>query len=290
MLSVVRRPFGLTVMALERPLVGEMACYYLGWDIGAWRTKQKDGLWLLDGDGNSLGKAACGLQQSLADERDLDGFLEFCFGKCLGTEVTPRRGDRVVMAVDAPFGFPKDFRSLLGIDGEGGCSERVDAKAIDIGYLYRGTEQFVEKRMGRIPLSPVIHQIGSQTTKVMHFLCRFLFDSSKEKGVWSVISPGEVEVTVIEVYPATCKTRGGETGGEVDCPEILNDFTGIKSVSGNISDDEEDGLICALLARLFDGNRKAFHEPGDDIDPAEGWIWYPRSCDKSGKSSGSGRC
>lgn len=203
--------------------------------------------------------------------------------------MTPRGGDRVVIAVDAPFGFSEAFRSLLGTGGKGEYSERVNGEAIKIDYLYRRTEQFVEEKTHRIPLSPVIHQIGSQTTKVMHFLRRFLFDSSAGVGVWSALSPTGVEVTAIEVYPSTCKTRRGETRGEVDCADILDKFLTVKSESGEISDDEEDGLICALLAKLFDRDRKAFHEPEHGVDPAEGWIWFPRSCDKPkrGKRGGS---
>lgn len=100
--------------------------------------------------------------------------------------------------------------------------------------------------------------IGSQATKEMHVLARFV-PKIVECGVWS---DGR-NLTAIEAYLSACKRS-----------ETIQDLR--RPYSALSHADCEDALTCALVASLFAEKPSALMPPEADVSPSEGWIWVPR--------------
>jgi hypothetical protein len=100
--------------------------------------------------------------------------------------------------------------------------------------------------------------IGSQATKGMHALARFV-PKIVECGVWSDGS----NLTAIEAYPSACNRSVT--------------FQALRRLYPVLSHtDCEDALTCALVASLFEEKRSALMPPEAEVSQLEGWIWVPR--------------
>ncbi len=254
-----------------------MKTYYIGWDVGAWHTKTKDGLWILSGYGKGGNLTTAGNPKSTGigkwivnSERNRpDLFVEAIFQECGIKGFKLQSGDRVVFGIDACFRFPKGIWELCK------GNDFPDFKlttAIENAYLYRHTEKITKeesiiRKNKRLPLSAIQNPIGSQSAKAQHFLSYFGF--GRTGAIWKNNSNG-VDYTAIEVYPATCKIDG------IYYPKsVVNQFEKL-SEKINLTEDSEDALLCALIAVLFDRNRGILREPSETDDCSEGWIWFPK--------------
>jgi len=256
--------------------------YYVGWDVGAWHTRTKDGVWILssrtsrNADVETVGTPQSTRIQDLIAGPDLPNLTSFTnelIRRCQEETLRLENGGRVVLGIDACFKFPKGVAALC----EGGSLSGFEVgKAIDNNYLYRETERLVATKSilnrpqnPRNPLSSVQSAIGSQATKAQHFLRRFGF--GQEEGVWKAESQG-VDYTAIEVYPATCKLQSGKY-----FPDFIQDqFTELTSSVEGLTEDSSDALLCALVAYLFDRGDDCLFQI-DHYDYAEGWIWFPKT-------------
>ncbi|WP_428515475.1 hypothetical protein [Roseovarius sp.] len=156
---------------------------------------------------------------------------------------------KVVLAIDAPLGFPAAFRTLLlsePMSGEIGTSAKNE-------YLYRLTERRLFSE-GVQPLSAIKDMIGSQATKAMHVVAKFA-PKSNEVGVWT----DGGNFTVIETYPALCRDRLGHTKPDLFGREA----------------DIADARVCAHIAQEFRKRRENLEAPVEGVPEGEGWIWAP---------------
>ena len=169
-----------------------------------------------------------------------------------GSRVSPESGP-VTLAIDTPLGFSEAFIQLVTQSKAAASIEASNTNP----YLFRRTEHYLFEQ-GLSPLSAIKDMIGSQATKGMHVLARFV-PKIVECGVWS---DGR-NLAAIEAYPSACKRS--ET-----IQALRRPYPALSHA------DCEDALTCALVASLFAEKRSALMPPEADVTPSEGWIWVPR--------------
>src|SRR5664280_1473344 len=137
-----------------------------------------------------------------------------------------------------------------------GATASVPQEGARNPYLYREQETALFG-MGHSPSSAIQDQIGSQSTKGIHFLHRAGLSASSP-GVWS-----SGTVTAIETYPAPAKTV-----------KDLLDTSQLPWVEAQRK-DTVDAIVCALVARMHCVcPNQLVAPPGGD--GTEDWIWLPR--------------
>lgn len=226
---------------------------YLGWDVGAWNCAKKrqastsqDALCFRNKDTTTCWSG--NISSSLESCKSIDELVEsWC--KMLDCP-PPAMNSSVVIAIDAALTMPTGLVEL--------CNNRsispTISNSLENSYLYRDTERFIKKQFSKNPLSPVIHMIGSQMTKAIHFLHKFGFKQSSEKGVW--VHDTNAQWKVIETYPA------------------LISATPAKRITSH--DDEIDAYKCAIVAELYTKNDDSLFNPDSVTSEEFGWIWVPK--------------
>ncbi|MGO9018173.1 MAG: hypothetical protein ACLQVJ_07460 [Syntrophobacteraceae bacterium] len=162
--------------------------------------------------------------------------------------------ERITLAIDAPLGFSEAFVGLVTNLNYSESVERSDTNP----YLFRETERFLFEH-GLKPLSAVKDMIGSQATKGMHVLAKFV-PNVKRCGVWG---DGN-SLTAIEAYPSACRNS-----------QLLTDLQNNGGYQLSYNRDETDALICALVAYLFGKYPEKLIAPRGPTPVKEGWIWVP---------------
>lgn len=246
-----------------------MKTFSMGWDVGAWMSKNGDALWILDAHSQTYGGPEHGnWGEHIEKAKTAEDFLGRLFERC-GPGLPPDT-TAVTLAIDAPLAFPVGFRKLL--TGECSFPERLKT-AIDNPYLFRKTEAFAARQRKRNPLSPLQDQIGSQATKIAHVLTKFGMRNNGA-GVWEAVGAGELKIDVIEAYPGMCKES---QEGEVLPGRLKELYDAVTAAHPPATEDERDALICALIGHLHRHEPAKLHEPkSDNYLPEEGWIWFPK--------------
>jgi hypothetical protein len=228
---------------------------FIGWDVGGWNCDKnptsRDALVVLNAAGEKLGQPWRGnLRQTINAATTAADFITAILSLCkLPAPGTPK----ACMAIDAPLGFPAAFGALIS----GGKIETEIGQSAANPYLYRATERRLVAE-GVTPLSAVKDMIGSQSTKAMHAVARYT--KPIDPGVWS----DGVHLTMIETYPALCRSRARST---------FNDLaTATTAREGDILDAE----VCAQIARAFVQRPEWLEPPPPDVPTSEGWIWAPQ--------------
>ncbi|WP_342651433.1 hypothetical protein [Pseudomonas sp. REB1044] len=242
----------------------EQQTVLIGWDVGGWNCERnrlsRDALVILDQDLHVMGAPWRGnlralINQSLCTSDFIQGVLDHC-----QVEPVLSEGTEIVLAIDTPLGFSCEFLRLLT---DARAVAQVHASASN-PYLYRFTERFLFER-GLSPLSAVKDMIGSQATKGMHVLARFV-PQRQRCGVWS---DGE-HVRAIEAYPSAANRSVVVDELRRRCLQQSEaDITGWH-------DDERDALTAALLAWLFSFKPELLAEAPAQAPPDEGWIFVPK--------------
>lgn len=240
---------------------------FIGWDVGGWNCDKnpasRDALVVLDSQRQLIGKPWRGnLRRCINQASDSADFISRLLGYCAldasGFSATP-----VVLAIDTPLGFSTALIELLV---HGRAADAIEGSSSN-PYLFRQTERFLFER-GLSPLSAVKDMIGSQATKGMHALARFVPDI-EQCGIWT----DNRLLRAIEAYPAACKRSStmrdlresvAQQGGN-NC-EL---GWGLEHV------DQEDALTCALIAWLFHFQPGRLAQPYADVPRREGWIFVP---------------
>lgn len=245
--------------------------FSIGWDVGAWGRELGDALWIVDGAGNTHGKPCHGnWGNDIQQARTAREFIQKLFLRC-GRDLPPDTS-LVTLAIDAPLAFPASFVKLLK---EEHLHAEPLGKAIENPYLFRRTEAFAARERGRNPLSPLQDPIGSQTTKISHVLAKFGFHNNGA-GVWLAKGSDEFDIHLIEAYPAMCKESkdGPLLPGPLKLPHDR-----VRAEHTSVTQDENDALICALIAHLHLHEPDTLHSPLANPGyflPEEGWIWFPK--------------
>ena len=230
--------------------------FYIGWDVGGWNCDKnatsRDAIVILDAGLNVVGKPWRGnLRKQINESKDSAAWIGALFGLC-GIDA-PSISAPVTLAIDTPLGFSNEFAAL--ITQHEGVTELVESSSNP--YLFRKTERWLFER-GLTPLSAVKDMIGSQATKGMHVVARFARQVAS-CGVWS---DGQ-RLTVLEAYPSPCRKSA-------TIQTLRTQFAALGHA------DQDDALICALVAYLYTERRDTLVEPGEEIPITEGWIWLPR--------------
>ena len=146
-------------------------------------------------------------------------------------------GERVILAVDAPFGFPHAFRALL--NGTPATHWRASGQ-ISNPYAYRQTDRVIHQRF-KTPLSASFDKLGNNATVAMHCLAAWREESRLQ--VLPFDESDADEPVAIEVYPALIRTSA--TGARPDWYRLIApdwvDTTG----------DASDAVVCAALAMAW---------------------------------------
>lgn len=232
----------------------------IGWDVGGWNCdrnpQSRDAIVLLDTSMRLVGTPWRGNLRNLINE--VGSALAFVKGLVSLCRADLSLEDSLAtLVIDTPLAFPKAFRQLL----DGAAAPGPIGASADNPYLYRRTELFLHQRGWR-PMSSLKDMIGSQATKGMHVLAK-VAPHIEVPGVWT---DGR-HLQAMEGYPTTCREAG-----EVQSLRALFPSMG--------HPDLEDALLCALVAYLYATRPQALAGPLPEMDPAEGWIWVPKSATK----------
>ena len=261
--------------------------FYIGWDVGAWHCDRpagsQDAFCILERKRseknlNFLGVSRRNFREHLVNTNDCESFVKAVF-ECVKTKVQPDVRSNVIVAIDAPLGVPQAFRDLIVNHWPYG---RVEKEAISNRYLYRETERYLNLTNKEIkPLSLVMHQIGSQSTKAIDLLHRL---NLRQSGFTWVDSDDTVDVRfrALETYPAAAEKRRPSLLYDL---ELRGDDNSYKDLLNKPIDkdnrigDSRDALICAVIAAMWDEDGKLEEPNASSCDlhlvKQEGWIWVP---------------
>lgn len=240
--------------------------YFIGWDMGGWNCDKnkdsRDAIVILNSSLVIMGKPWRGnLRPFINEAKSTSDFIIKLFSLCSSN--LPTNPKHVTLAIDAPLGFSTEFVGLI-----------TDFKFVEaLGnydtnpYLYRYTERYLFKH-GLRPLSAIKDMIGSQATKGMHVLAKFVPEVQR-CGVWR----NDGLLTAIEAYPSACKNSALI---EALRQQIINHPVE--------NEDKMDALTCALIAYLFTNNPEELIGPTDSVSVSEGWIWVPKDIIQEAKS------
>ncbi len=236
---------------------GSASSYFVGWDVGGWNCDKnkasRDGIVILNEALTTVGDSWRGnLRMTINEAATTRDWLRELFVLCGATP--PSDCFDVTMGIDTPLGFSQELvrlaTQLKGVETIGESSANP--------YLFRRTERRLFES-GLRPLSVMKDMIGSQATKGMHVLGRFV-PNVASCGVWT---DGHV-FRAIETYPSACRNTQAVKGLLNGKPKLWHA-------------DVEDARICALMAFLFATDPKCLEHPPADSPMCEGWIWVPKA-------------
>ena len=244
--------------------------YFVGWDVGGWNCSRnrnsRDALVILNSKNQIVGipwrgnlSPTINLANSQAD------FITSLFSLCQ-TEYTV---GHITLAIDTPLGFSKHFYDLL----TGKFVDCDTANALN-PYLFRYTERFLAE-WGYTPLSPIKDMIGSQATKGMHTLAKFVPDI-KQTGVWQ-----RTNITAIEAYPSPCAQSAivAQLQKSAGLDWSIDEIGEEQLVDHRLpTQDHIDAFTCALVAKLFVEQPEVLRFPDEAAPDQEGWIFLPKDC------------
>jgi len=235
--------------------------FCIGWDVGGWNCDKnrvsRDAIVMLDDELQLIGVPWHGnLRTTINECITTESWLKALFKLCRAT--FPEGPFDAIMAIDTPLGFSQEFTQLVT---ELKSVDKIDRSG-ENPYLFRQTERYLFAH-GLRPLSPIKDMIGSQATKGIHVLGKYA-PHSFECGIWT---DGSL-LTCIETYPSGCKQSDLI---HTHLREIERTDTDL-----NLHQDEQDALICALIAYLFAFRRDRLTRPPEEIPNQEGWIWIPK--------------
>ncbi|MDF3871410.1 MULTISPECIES: hypothetical protein [Pseudomonas] len=235
----------------------------IGWDVGGWNCDRnrlsRDALVVVDQDLQIRGKPWRGnLREQINQAETTDDFVRSLLHACQHEDY--RRNATVVLGIDTPLGFSAELVSLL----VSGRSVPVVNASSTNPYLFRFTERYLFER-GLSPLSAIKDMIGSQATKGMHVLGRFL-PNRLHCGIWT----NEGQVSAIEVYPSSAKRSDVVKQLKQRC------FGYSAVISDEWHEDEQDALTAALIAWLFRFEPDRLVWPPAEAPEQEGWIFVPQ--------------
>jgi len=176
---------------------------------------------------------------------------------------------RIIVAIDAPLGFPVAFQQLIF---------RQPSATIELGpeimnpFAYRETDRWVHQSFRKKPLSASFDKLGNVATVAMYHAERWAVTAG-----FPIVpfQPDDGHHAIIEVYPALVKERATRLC-DSRLARLLPDELPPRS-------DELDAAICTLHALAYalngqDGDLPALVGPPDDLNQgtvaAEGWIYH----------------
>jgi hypothetical protein len=216
---------------------GKRGGWFIGRDVGGWNCDKnqnsRDAIVILDADHQIVGSPWRGNLRECINNSSTTAEWDATLFEICGSGLSPESGS-VTLGIDTPLGFSDAFLQLVT---QGEAAALIEASNTN-PYLFRRTEHFLFEQ-GFKPLSAIKDMIGSQATKGLHALARFV-PKVVECGVWSDGS----NVTVIEAYPSACNKSATILALRRPYPALVHA-------------DCKDALTCALVAGLFAEKRDA---------------------------------
>ncbi|SDI26533.1 Protein of unknown function [Natribacillus halophilus] len=177
-------------------------------------------------------------------------------------------GHPVIIGVDAPLGYPKEF--VRFING-GAHPPRKPQKDIHNPLAYRYTDQVIHEALGKKPMSAAFDRIGNNTTVAIQHTR--MWEENDHFKVYPMAEQSEKDSRIIiEVYPALVKKSKTSQASEA-----LRKYLPAGIRPGT---DAYDASICALYAIAYGTNGallpKLVHPPehANHVVKKEGWIYY----------------
>lgn len=234
----------------------------IGWDVGGWMGN-KHGLAIAEweyGNGSItwLGTATIALTEILTPQE----IYRLVTGKVLDES-----SNKIVIGVDAPLGFPIDYQNLVsGYPLDFSKPQRE----IDNRLAYRETERYLHRVFSKKALSAPFDKLGNNATVAIYYAKRWA-----EYGyqLHPMADSQDSSKSIIEVYPALSKTKGGM---------VTSPILELLPLNLKVKTDEYDAAICALLAIAYGANGTHPKLPilvGPpkklaDYARQEGWIYH----------------
>ena len=239
----------------------------IGWDVGGWMgNKQGIAVATWSIGGNSI--EWLGLPSETNIPKNQTFTPDSLISKVSGVSYkTLPENTRLIMAIDAPLGFPEAFRKLVVNEREFLCRTE---REIDNPLAYRYTEQHIYEALGKKPLSATFDKLGNNSTVAIYHMQKW----RDEYGytAYPFDNDQDDDKAIIEVYPALLKNSAGEVDSAIKkcLPKGIREGT-----------DAYDACICAFLAVLYAAQGR-FRNFSSLVAPPpkklavnnEGWIYY----------------
>lgn len=198
-----------------------------------------------------------------------------------------RGGEQVLVAIDAPLGWPDGLRQLLGNH----AAAVPPPTSLSKDDCFRRYTDVVVRQV-KIPLEVVADRIARAAFEALRVLQELRIAADQPLPLaWS---PDFVGAAAIEVYPGatlavrklskTPYKRPNETSGRAQIADalahagLLDKLTPQVSERATATDDVLDAILCMVAARDFMMGECV--PPGEahlDQVQREGWIWLRRS-------------
>jgi predicted RNase H-like nuclease len=185
---------------------------------------------------------------------------------------------RIIMAMDAPLGWPKAMGEELSKHSAG-----MDLTLKEPNQFFRReTDRFIKSKIGKTPLDVGADRIA----RTAHAALALLGDVRNRLGkkiplAWS---SNFTDIAAIEVYPAaTSKALGIRSYGykakdqKNERKEILRGLSGLIEIGEHEPDlmknpDVLDAVVCVIAGMDFIAGR-VMHPEKSALAKREGWIW-----------------
>lgn len=191
------------------------------------------------------------------------------------------KDDKVILAIDAPLGWPEDLGNSLYYHFAG------QSLSVESNLLFRReTDRFIKKMLGKQPLDVGADRIARTAYAALKIIDELqLAIKNKIEMAWN---PEIVNgISVIEVYPAaTLQAYGIRSCGykvkvqKDEREDILNELEKVMEIRCDssqmiLSADVLDSAVCLLAAKDFLNGNVYFPS---DMEKAkkEGWIWVKK--------------
>ena len=246
-------------------MVNSAPFYSVGWDVRGWQSKQQAvAIARLGADGLSWG-----ISRPFRLPPGQPVTIQ-ALTSAVSTEEASLvdRARRVVVAIDAPLGFPVGLLRFLTQPEETVTPPKIEIRS---RLAYRDCERWVKDEFNKKPLSAAFDKLGSNATLAMT-----LMRHARAAG-FTVMPFGDTpsDRTIIEVYPGIAKRAHKKNERAI---EAVERWMPNGPVPGS---DEYDACICAILGLVFGGAGpilglpNLIPPPRDRQDQAkrEGWIY-----------------
>lgn len=238
----------------------------IGWDVGGWMGSNH-GFSILLWDYETKEYKWLGKSVELKIPDNSLFSLAYIFQKVSGKKDFEIDNYQLVIGIDAPLGFPRDFKDF--INGSKKTFNRPE-KEIYNKLAYRKTDRHIYEKLGKKPLSAVFDRLGTNATAAVVHVNKW-----REEYNFSLqpIEDNRNNRDIIEVYPALLKASKYSAADQA--------FKSMIPENVKVGTDAYDSALCAIMALAY-GAGDQFSELPNLIGPEvmdedikeEGWIYY----------------
>ncbi len=181
-----------------------------------------------------------------------------------------RDRDEVLIALDAPLGWPRSLGNCL-VNHKAGSPLQAEANEL----FRRATDKAIKQRLGKQPLEVGANLIARTAVAALKLLKEIRQLTGRPIPLaWAKDEPEPW--LAIEVYPAATRLAHGapDHGGKLDG---LDQFLAYSAELPEKSEHEIDAAVCALAAGDFlRGQAIPPRDHERETASIEGWIWAPQ--------------